>query len=321
MYASVRAFLDQIIDYAGLFPPAKLPLEEALRNYLHFKKNSPHCRMLGRFVCPAARLQDLLPLAQSHADGALLSLAALGAQSSTLEDFLLQLETALTAIQQFRRAWGTEAVVDTIEIPLPSQVEIGRAANYLGYAVEHAVQAHLRGFLETPMTDAWQDDVSRIAQGLAEYGNYERPPLGLKLRCGGINADAFPSDGQIAHFIGHCRAANLPWKATAGLHHPRRHWDEALQLWHHGFLNVFAAGVLAWNHALGEADLVEILADRELGNLRFDPTRMWWKSWECSTKEIAEARNDFATSFGSCSFEEPRDDLIALELLERDGAW
>ena len=29
---SVRAFLAGIIDYAGLFPPAKLPLEKAIRN-------------------------------------------------------------------------------------------------------------------------------------------------------------------------------------------------------------------------------------------------------------------------------------------------
>src|SRR2546428_636422 len=105
MFASVRAFLDQLIDYAGLFPPAKLPLEEALRNYLHLKKNSPHRRMLGRFVCPAARLQELSSLAKSHDEAALLTLTALGPQSSTLEDFFVQIATAIVAIQEFRCAW------------------------------------------------------------------------------------------------------------------------------------------------------------------------------------------------------------------------
>jgi hypothetical protein len=223
------------------------------------------------------------------------------------------------AIQEFRLAWGTEEVIDTIEIPPPSQAEIEKTAYYLGYAVEHVVQAELRGFLETPPT-AWQENVPKIAQGLDEYDGYEREPLGLKLRCGGMAPEAFPSDERVAFFISRCRAPLLPWKATAGLHHPRRHFDPALKLWHHGFLNVFAAGVLAWSHALTEADLVEILADRELSDLRFEADRMIWKKWECATAQIVEARANFATSFGSCSFDEPCADLTAMGIL-KDASW
>src|ERR1051325_8992424 len=72
MRTSVRALLSQIIDYAGLFPPAKLPLDAALTGYLRDRKESPQRWMLGRFVCPASVLAELMALAKGNADRALL---------------------------------------------------------------------------------------------------------------------------------------------------------------------------------------------------------------------------------------------------------
>jgi hypothetical protein len=320
MFASVRAFLHEIIDYAGLFPPAKLPLPEALAIYLHDKKTSPHRWMLGKFVCPAARLAELLPLARTYEDSGLLSLTVLGQQGSTTENFFVQLETALRAIEEFRLAWGTTQVVDSIEIPLPSQDEIDRAASYFGYAKEHLKQANLRGFLELPMSDTWQKDIARIAPRLHElHDAHDESQLGLKLRCGGVTAEAFPSDAQIASFIDQCRASSLPWKATAGLHHPRRHWDAGLQLWHHGFLNVFGASLLAQAQPLTQEDIVAILTDRAGQHFHFDEERFSWKEWACTTPQIAAFRACGPASFGSCSFVEPCGGLAALGLLETDG--
>ena len=37
MSPSLRALLSGIIDYAGLFPPAKLPLDQAIRNYARYR--------------------------------------------------------------------------------------------------------------------------------------------------------------------------------------------------------------------------------------------------------------------------------------------
>ena len=38
MKESLRAFMKGLIDYAGLFPPAKLPLDEAIDDYIiHLK--------------------------------------------------------------------------------------------------------------------------------------------------------------------------------------------------------------------------------------------------------------------------------------------
>src|SRR5436190_17389433 len=60
MRRSLRVLLEGVIDYAGLFPPAKLPLDQALRNYARYR-HEPEGWMLGRFVCPASRLVELVP--------------------------------------------------------------------------------------------------------------------------------------------------------------------------------------------------------------------------------------------------------------------
>ena len=55
-----RALLSEIVDYAGLFPPAQLPLEKAVREYAaHLGEEKAW--MLGRFIIPAQRLEELEP--------------------------------------------------------------------------------------------------------------------------------------------------------------------------------------------------------------------------------------------------------------------
>jgi hypothetical protein len=102
----------------------------------------------------------------------------------------------------------------------------------------------------------------------------------------------------------------VPLKFTAGLHHPLPRCDaEAGAM--HGFVNVFTAGVLA--HA-GRADpgrLEAVLRDADPSHFRFRDDGLQWGGLLASTDEIASARG-FVTSLGSCSFDEPRDDLRAL---------
>jgi hypothetical protein len=64
-WASVRthedarvALLERLIDHAPLFPPASLPLPEALAEDARARV-SAHAFVLGRFVCPASRLGEL----------------------------------------------------------------------------------------------------------------------------------------------------------------------------------------------------------------------------------------------------------------------
>ena len=300
MLKSIQAFLTQILDYAGMFPPAKLPLEESLRHFLRYRR-SPHAWMLGRFACPTTRLADVPRCVQSPEDAGLLRITALAQASSKPDDVLAYLDTDLQRIREFRWCMGQDSgTVDMLEIALPKDTSTQQLSALLPTLKTQLQHANLRGFLEIPRS--LYSDLSSLSNG----------SIGLKLRCGGTSVDAFPGEEQIAAFIVACRAHHLPWKATAGLHHPHRFWDASLQIWHHGFFNVFGAGILALSNPLSEADLVTILADREGRSFRFDAESFAWGSWTCSLDRLIEIRSKEVLSFGCCSFEEPCDDLRAL---------
>ena len=53
MKACQRALLSELFDYAGLFPPARLDLDTAVRNYACYL-DEPEAWMLSRFVVPAS---------------------------------------------------------------------------------------------------------------------------------------------------------------------------------------------------------------------------------------------------------------------------
>ena len=56
--SAAHALLEGLIDHAPLFPPASLPLEEALEDHRRALA-SPHAWMVARFVCPASRVGEL----------------------------------------------------------------------------------------------------------------------------------------------------------------------------------------------------------------------------------------------------------------------
>jgi hypothetical protein len=88
----------------------------------------------------------------------------------------------------------------------------------------------------------------------------------------------------------------------------------------HGFVNVFGAGVLGQVHGLDEERLGAILEDEDATHFSFDKHGFAWKEWHSTAPEAAFARHEAVVSFGSCSFDEPRDDLRALGWLpERDA--
>lgn len=54
----MQALFEGLIDYAGLFPPAKLPMDDAVAQYRQ-AAGGPHAAMLERFIVPASRLGEL----------------------------------------------------------------------------------------------------------------------------------------------------------------------------------------------------------------------------------------------------------------------
>ena len=58
MKESLRTFMHGLVDYAGLFPPANLPLNEAIDDYIKHLKGE-NSWMLGKFIIPISKLDNL----------------------------------------------------------------------------------------------------------------------------------------------------------------------------------------------------------------------------------------------------------------------
>jgi len=106
----------------------------------------------------------------------------------------------------------------------------------------------------------------------------------------------------------------VPIKFTAGLHHPVRKFHTSVQTKMHGFLNVLGAGILAAEHGWNQQQTAAMLEDEDATSFSFDDSAFSWREWKVTTERIKTHRT-LITSFGSCSFDEPRDDLRALQLL------
>lgn len=305
MSTAPGAFLHHLIDYAGLFPPAQLPLDVAVRNYAQYRK-SPEKWMLGRFVCPAARLAELEAF-QGELAGA--SLVVLGRGGSEPQEFFDHVRADIADMRRVRLP------IDGYEVRLPQRLlqparphPLSALIGTVAFLLETSGLAPLSPFFECPVLDA---DVVRtlievmLADRHSPQGQQRKicGPPGWKLRCGG---DSIPTCKQIALILAACCAADIPWKATAGLHHPLRH-DNA-----HGFVNVVGAAILAHAGQIDEVQMEQMLADENKDHFRLDDTGFAWRTFRAGTSQIEAGRRRLATSFGSCSFDEPRDDLRRL---------
>jgi hypothetical protein len=309
MHVSLRALLTGMIDYAGLFPPAQLPLEEALRNDAAYRQGSD-AWMLGRFVCPSTSLSQLMSYPP---------LSVVGRGGKDLKEFLIGLRDDLGSMLALRGN-RPAASIETYEVRLCGELLTADSAKNLRTVLYGSDDLLASGgvvlessFYEVEYKADWFGTIGFLIGALIESPDRKK---GLKIRCGGGSAAAVPSVDDLAFGMVACRKTGIPVKFTAGLHHPLRRDDKALGAKTHGFLNVFVAGVLC--HARGlELEAVQaILEDEDPHHFRFDDTEMWWKDLHATTEEVRVARSRFVTSFGSCSFDEPREDLRALRLMD-----
>jgi hypothetical protein len=249
---ALRALLENLIDYAGMYPPASLPFETAVINYDSYR-NGDYAWMLRWLVIGAQNLRCLPPYLDGH-------LSVLGeideARAATLET---------KSIVSAQRPVYCEVALNNLQI---------------------------------------LDDVNKAG-------------CFAKIRTGGVKPEAIPSPADVAAFITACAESQLPFKATAGLHHPIRaeyaltYEADAPRAMMHGFLNVLMASAFAWH---GERNIEPIVAETDKSAFNFDELAHW-RDKSLSAVQIREARHDFMHSIGSCSFDEPVHELQALGLL------
>jgi hypothetical protein len=311
----LRAFLSNILDYAGLFPPASLPLDQAIRNYAAYRGEA-EAWMLARFVCPSAWLGDLGAYAHLFDRTSPLTLSALSRASVSEDDFLSGVRQSLSHVAAFRREHGARVSVDVIELPLPHCPISPTWLTRMAETIEAGGPPRLTPFVEPKLIGDWRHAITAAVDAAAAHNARWRgercQPVGLKLRTGGIAADAFPTPEQVAFVIVVCRDRGVALKCTAGLHHPVRGYDQTVRTTAHGFLNVFAAGILACAQASSESHVRAVLEDEQPAHFVFDDDGFTWSDARASIEAITTARRAALISFGSCSFDEPRSDLQKL---------
>ncbi len=303
---TLRSLLENLIDYAGLFPPAELPMAEAVKNYDAYRQ-SEYSWMLGKFILPASRLEEFEQAATEFwpRDGkaGFWKLSVLGGAN---------LKDDLANINRFsrRHSFGEpaaavmpmQAMIDTIEFNASTVAEIEAAMR-----VMHPT---LTCFIEIPITN----DPTELIRAIGAEGAF------AKVRTGGVTADAFPSSQNLARFIAACAEEDVAFKATAGLHHPLRslnrltYQPDSASAMMHGFLNVFLAAAFAQSGTNIE-QLVEILDETSLEAFRIEERSITWRDEMLVVGHIRNARHLFSMSFGSCSFTEPIEELQRLHLL------
>ncbi len=321
---SLQTLLREVLDYAGLFPPADLSLHRALQNYAEYRREN-EAWMLSRFVLPVRRLPDLTSYRGLFKDGDPYHFSVLGTGGGTADTFLDAFGRDLEVIETFDEELGGRTQVDVMEVPLPdalvggARAEVASFLDALNRKLVAAGTAKLDLFLEVPMRSDAVEGLPALCAAVAEHNSQQAVPartvVGLKVRCGGAEPTDVPAVGDVAALIVACRDAGVPFKATAGLHHPVRHYDDGLDTEMHGFLNIFAAAVLAAEHALDRPDVQAILSEETADNFRFLKDAVAWRDLTASLDGVQHTRNTLALSFGSCSFEEPIDHLRDLELL------
>ena len=297
---SLHTLLSGALDYAGLFPPAKLPMDRALADYLRHRAG-PDRWLMGNFVCPAARLGELVV---SSAEP--IRISAIGRGGA---EFVAGLDADLADIATCAQRHAGKVVVTALETRVPVELLSyeNRLRDLLAATAEATVISRMAIFFEAPPDDA--DRLDALLSAIQETPFAAM--AGYKLRMGGLEASAFPSSARVALALAQCLRAGVPLKATAGLHHPLPRFDEGTGARMHGFVNLFVAGTLGRVHPLSPSTLQEILEEQDPARFSFAEDRLSWRDLAATTAQVGKARTDAILSFGCCSFDEPRDDLRA----------
>jgi hypothetical protein len=301
--ASLRALLSHSIDYAGMFPPCSLGLEPALQNQAGYVR-SLDSWMLGAFVLSVERFDATRQLLSQFDAQHPLRVAALGPKTANAHAFLEALDEADAAIRALSRHNVDLVSISHLEMFLPHDVDV------VSLKEARSILGDLLVFWEAP-----PDKAEQTIALLAEFNSdADSPTFGYKLRTGGVTADAFPTSMQIAKALVTPATHQLPIKFTAGLHHPLRQYRDEVQTKMHGFINVLGAAALAAEHRWDANQTALMLQDENADSFSFTDDFFAWREWRIDTKRL-QYRRRFVVSFGSCSFDEPREDLRALKLL------
>lgn len=295
MTDALARLLDGVIDYAGLFPPANLSMGDAVDNYLKYRSGS-EAWIMDRFVCSSRRLGELQEVLAQRVFDEPVPVSVVGSSGG---DWGEGLEFDANEMSQFVNGMGSKADIEAFEIRLPDHDGMAQ------YLKDLRAFNQVDVFCELPWDPAMDESLGLIA---------EEDWLGAKARTGGLEASAFPSCDSLAGFLQQCVQLELGFKLTAGLHHPLRSYRGEVGTRMHGFLNVLVATAMITAHDLSSKEAVAILEAEDASGFCFDGQTLRSSDWHATLEDIEDARS-LLMGIGSCSVEEPIQDLMKLKLI------
>ncbi|HLE55519.1 MAG TPA: hypothetical protein VJB15_00405, partial [Rhodothermia bacterium] len=284
----IRSFLAKIIDYAGLFPPASLPMAAVVPNYAEYL-SGPDRDLLGRLIIPAARLGEfsdaahqLMPRDEASEPWRLSVLAGddPASDAKTIVDF---------NSAHSRSSAPGHAVCDAVEMHARRPGDVKKSSLLFPEPMQL--------FFEI----AADSDPEPILREVALH------QAAAKIRTGGVTEAAFPAASRITRFIEACAALGVPFKATAGLHHllrsdyPLTYEPDSSCATMYGYLNLFLAAAFIWK-GMPKIDATLVLQEQSLDAFDVTGDGISWRGNRLALSDLEDSRARFALSFGSCSF-------------------
>ncbi|MFF5494138.1 hypothetical protein [Streptomyces aquilus] len=275
MTPPIPPVLAGLFDDAAVFPPGSLPVEEAVPAHVAHRRGA-HAGLVGAFVLAAQDIGRLGELTADLPEGS----------------FDLSVTVALPGVADALAAADLIPAVRLVglEVAVPDGVAADTVVPALAAAIDH--DPDLTVYVEVPR------DHRRGALLAALAGT----PYLAKFRTGGVRADLYPDERELAAAVLAATRAGVAFKATAGLHHAVRTTDPETGFEQHGFLNLLVAADAALKGA-EEAELVALLADR-------DGDRVTER-----VRALSPQVRDVFRSFGTCSVAEPAVESARLGLL------
>jgi hypothetical protein len=278
------------VDDAAIFPPGNVALPEAVAAHRQ-REAEWYADLVGPFVVSDLRLPDLLDILDERDEDEPLPVTVVVTGGAGAVTPAVKWSTGSGQL----RLVGVETTVRDLDDLAGSARRVVAA---VGEArAEGLLDEEVAVHVELPQVDAG-------AGWLAAADVVAESELRLKFRTGGVEAHLFPQATTLAGWIDAALDRELPFKCTAGLHNALRHTAEETGFEHHGFLNVLLATRRLFDGAPTD-EAVGLLEQRDAAPLVAMATE----------EDLAGARRWF-TSFGSCSIDEPLEDLVELGLVE-----
>lgn len=280
--SAIDSLLAGLFDYAGLYPPASLSMRSAADNYFAYRSGE-RAWALGRFIVNFDRLEELRSIGGGSFRGFRLSVIV--TENTDWDKLVGEIQGG--------------APIDSLEIKCGSAADVER--------IVPRIPRELISYFEIGMNESGRTALKAMAPGDAR----------AKIRMGGVVREAFPQAADVAGMLEDLAALGLPFKATAGLHHPVRacraltYQPESPQGVMHGFVNLGCAAALIYFGG-DRREATALLEEQDPSAWRISSSAIRWRDRSWSAEQISQMRSRFLIGIGSCSFEEPICDLESL---------